>query len=274
MSGLDLAAAIIQVAESNMANAIKMVSVAHGYDPRDFTLIAFGGAGPLHATAIARSLNIPRVTVPPVPGNFSALGLLLADARVDKVWTRAVRSDVVDPSDITSQLDAMRKEVVSELRRNGHLGDPVILTSINMRYLGQNYENEVPVPPSDFTRESLDCALDSFHEMHQTIYGYAFRHAIIELISFQVTAIGATQKPGFDKLRQPLSEGKPKSRPVFFPGQGWVDALIHQRTTLASGQELTGPAIIQESGSTTVLCPGDTLRVDEHGILLIDVGRD
>lgn len=271
MSELDLAAAIIQVAENNMANAIRMVSVAQGYDPRDFTLIAFGGAGPLHASAIARSLNLPRVAVPPVPGNFSALGLLLADARVDKVWTRAVRSDQADPSDINSQFEHMRQQVVSELRANGHLGDLVILTSINMRYLGQNYENEVAVPAGDFTQASLDSALDSFHEMHETSYGYAFRHAIIELISFQVTAIGATEKPGFEKLRQPLSVGTPTKRPVVFPEQGWMETPIYQRTTLAPGEKLTGPAIIQEAGSTTLLCPGDTLRVDEHGILVIDV---
>jgi N-methylhydantoinase A len=250
-----------------------MVSVAQGYDPRDFTLIAFGGAGPLHATAIAKSLNIPRVAVPPVPGNFSALGLLLADARVDKVWTRAVRSDAVRPSDINIQLNDMREEVVRELRRNGHLGDPVILTSINMRYLGQNHENEIPIPPGEFTRESLQSALDSFHRMHETIYGYAFPQAIIELISFQVTAIGATGKPRFEKLRQPLSVGEPKKRPVFFPGPGWVDTGIYQRTTLATGRKLTGPAIIQEGGSTTVLCPEDTLHVDEHGLLLIDVAK-
>jgi len=274
MSELELAAAIMQIAENNMANAIRMVSVAHGYDPRDFTLIAFGGAGPLHATAIARSLSIPRVAVPMVPGNFSALGLLLADARVDKAWTRVARSDTANPSNINSELKEMRNDVAEELRRSGYAGDPVILTSINMRYLGQNYEHEVSVPSGEFNAELLETALASFHRMHEAMYGYAFRQAVIELISFQVTAVGATAKPSLDKLRQVASDEHPGERRVFFPGTGWRNTPIYGRTALAAGTRVEGPAIIQEAGSTTVLYPGDTLAVDEHGLLLIDVAMN
>ncbi|MDA0747879.1 MAG: hydantoinase/oxoprolinase family protein [bacterium] len=267
-----LASSILQIAEDNMANAIRMVSIAQGYDPRDFTLIAFGGAGPLHATAIAKKLDMPRVAIPVVPGNASAFGFLLADARVDKVWTRAQRSDAVDVDEMNAQFGRMRSEVVMELKEGGYTGTPVISNVIHMRYLGQNYGQDVSVPPGHITEDVLVGALGSFHEMHEALYGYAFREAVIELISFQVTAIGPAEKPTLEMLRPPVEAGSPGQRSVFFPGDGWVDATICTRSSLAPGAKLEGPAVVQEAGSTTVLRTGDRMRVDERGILLIDVG--
>jgi len=268
---LELASSIIQIAENNMANAIRMVSIAQGFDPRDFTLIAFGGAGPLHASAIARSLDMPRVAVPVVPGNASAFGFLLADARVDKVWTQAYRSDTVQEEDVESQFNVMRSEVLKELVEGGFSGEPLVLYTIHMRYLGQNYEQEVPVASLKITRKVIVDAVESFHEMHRSLYGYAFEASVVELISFQVTAIGSTDKPNLSALRPPTQDTQTQYREVFFPGKGWERTSVFQRSGLEVGKEITGPAIIQEAGSTTVLEPGDDMIVDNRGILLIDV---
>src|SRR5688572_24983404 len=178
MSTIDLASSIVEIANENMASAIKMVSLERGHDPRRFTLFAFGGAGPLHAAAVARSLGLPRVLVPLHPGNASAIGLLLADLRVDKVWTQAFRSTAVDAA------------AVAELRAEGFAGEPELSHFINMRYLGQNYEHEVPIPPATLTAGGLQAAYDAFVRIHEARYGYAIEDETIELVSFRVTAAG------------------------------------------------------------------------------------
>ena len=273
MGELELASAILQIAEDNMANAIRMVSIAQGHDPRDFTLIAFGGAGPLHATAVAKALDMPRVAVPMVPGNASAFGFLLADPRVDKVRTRAHRSDLVDVPEVNRQFDEMREEARADLQASGYPGPPIFLNSIHMRYLGQNYEHDVPVPTGEITADVLKETFLSFHEMHEALYGYAMRDGIIELISFQVTALAETEKPTLAMLRPSPIEGEPTRRQVFYPQTGWADATICHRLSLSPGDQLEGPAVVHEAGSTTVLRPGDELSVDETGILLIEVGE-
>ena len=123
-----------------------MVSLERGHDPRRFTLFAFGGAGPLHAAAVARAMRIPRVLVPLYPGNASAMGMLLADLRVDKVWTQAFRSTAVDAALVERQFARIREAAVAELRDEGFAGEPEVSYAIAMRYLGQNYEHEVPIP--------------------------------------------------------------------------------------------------------------------------------
>jgi len=273
MSELELASAVLQIAENNMANAIRMVSIAQGHDPRDFTLIAFGGAGPLHASAIARSLGLPRVAVPMVPGNASAFGFLLADPRVDKIRTHAHRSDLVDVEQVNRQFAEMRTEAAADLQASGYPDEPRFLNFINLRYLGQNYEHDVPVPTGEITDAVLREAFSSFHDMHEALYGYAMRDGIIELISFQVTALGDTDKPTLEMLRPSATQIQPGTRPVYFPRAGWLEASIVHRLSLSPGDELIGPAIVQEAGSTTVLLPGDRLSVHRTGILLIEVAK-
>ena len=145
LAPLELAASIVEIANENMASAIKMVSLERGHDPRRFSLLAFGGAGPLHAAAVARVLGIPRVIVPQHPGVFSALGLLLADIRVDKVWTQAFRSNDVDAPLVNRQFERITERALAELRQEGFAGEPEIRRAINMRYFGQNYEHEVEI---------------------------------------------------------------------------------------------------------------------------------
>src|SRR5215217_9741437 len=158
MSTVDLAASIVEITNENMASAIKMVSLERGYDPRRFTLFGFGGAGPLHAAAVARSLRMPRVLIPMYPGNASALGMLLADLRVDKVWTQAFRSSRVDAALVARQFAGIRAAAEDELQEEGFAGTPEVHFSISMRYAGQNYEHLVPVPAESMTDTVLQDA--------------------------------------------------------------------------------------------------------------------
>ena len=218
---LELAASIVEIANENMASAIKMVSLERGHDPRRFSLLAFGGAGPLHAAAVARLLGIPRVIVPQYPGVFSALGLLLADIRVDKVWTQAFRSNDVDARARQPAVRARSPSArVGELRQEGFAGEPEIRRAINMRYFGQNYEHEVEIDAGELDDAALERAFRRFDELHAERYGYAIEGEVIELVSFKVTAIGqrAAARPLARERRERRSRAR--AREVYVRGHG------------------------------------------------------
>ena len=195
MTTIDLASSIVEIANENMASAIKMVSLERGYDPRRFALFGFGGAGPLHAAAVARSLRMPKVLVPIFPGNASALGMLLADLRVDKVWTQAFRSSRVDAALVARQFAGIREAAEAELRQEGFEGVPVVHCSISMRYAGQNYEHLVPVSAEPMTDERLQAAFAAFETIHAERYGYRIEGEEIELVAFHVTVTGRRPEP-------------------------------------------------------------------------------
>src|SRR5262249_32684296 len=199
---------IVEIANENMASAIKMVSLERGHDPRRFSLLAFGGAGPLHAAAVARSLGIPRVIVPLQPGVFSALGLLLADIRVDKIWTQAFRSNNVDAELVNRQFGRITERALAELRQEGFAGEPEIRRAINMRYFGQNYEHEVAMEGEEPEGAGLGRAFRRFDELHARRYGYLIEGEVIELVSLKVTAIG--KRPPLDLSSR--NGGRPRER--------------------------------------------------------------
>ena len=268
MERLELAASVVEIANENMASAIKMVSLERGYDPRRFALLAFGGAGPLHAAAIARSLGIPKVIVPPFPGVFSALGLLLADIRVDKVWTQAFRSTHVDAALVERQFERIAERAVEELRQEGFDGEPELRRAINMRYFGQNYEHEVEVPEGALDDALLRAVLERFERLHEERYGYAIEGEVIELLSFKVTAIG--HRPALDlTFGDGASRVARGEREVFFRGRGFVPAVVVRRAELHPGEALEGPAVIEEEGSTTLVEPGMRVERTPQGSLVI-----
>ncbi len=267
---LDLASSIVEIANENMASAITMVSLERGHDPRRFTLFAFGGAGPLHAAAVARALRIPRVLVPMFPGNASALGMLLADLRVDKVWTQAFRSSRVDAALVARQFAVIRDAAEAELRAEGFAGVPQAHFSIGMRYAGQNYEHQVPVSTEAMSEAGLRDAFQTFELMHADRYGYAIAGEEIELVAFHVTVTGRRAAP---RLAAPLSAVSPSDarvRSVSFRGAGELPTTIWRRYNLPAGTRLEGPLLIEEPGSTTLVEPGMTIEVLPDGQLLIE----
>jgi N-methylhydantoinase A len=268
---LELAASIVEIANENMASAIKMVSLERGHDPRRFSLLAFGGAGPLHSAAVARTLGIPKVIVPQYPGVFSALGLLLADIRVDKVWTQAFRSNNVDAALVNRQFGRITERAIAELRQEGFAGEPEIRRAINMRYFGQNYEHEVVIDAGDLDDAALERAFRRFDELHAERYGYAIEREVIELVSFKVTVIG--KRAALDLAGANGSTGTERSeRSVYVRGHGFVDATVARRASLEPGEVIAGPAVIEEEGSTTFVEPGMTVERSPQGALVIDTG--
>jgi N-methylhydantoinase A len=268
LDALELAASIVEIANENMASAIKMVSLERGHDPRRFSLLAFGGAGGLHAAAIARSMGIPRVIVPPHPGVLSALGLLLADIRVDKIWTQAFRSTDVDAALVDGQFARIAERAIDELRHEGFDGEPLLQRAVNMRYLGQNYEHEIEIDAGPIDEAALARAFERFGEVHRARYGYEIEAEVIELVSFKVTAIGRRPAPRLDR---PIvgADGSARSTDVYFRGHGTLPATFLHRETLRPGQRIDGPAVITEAGSTTLLEPGMSLEMSVDGSLII-----
>jgi N-methylhydantoinase A len=268
---LELAASIVAIANENMASAIKMVSLERGHDPRRFALLAFGGAGPLHAAAVARTLGIPKVIVPSYPGVFSALGLLLADIRVDKVWTQAFRSTDVDAELVNRQFHRITERASGELRREGFTGAPEVRRAINMRYFGQNYEHEVEIDSGELDAAALERAYQAFHDLHSRRYGYAIEGEVKELVSFKVTVIG--KRAPLDLARTNGAAAFARSeRPVYLRGQGFVDAEVVHRSSLEVGAVLPGPAVVAEEGSTLFVEPGMTVQCTPQGALLMGTG--
>ena len=271
LDALELAASIVEIANENMSSAIKMVSLERGHDPRRFVLLAFGGAGPLHAAAVARLLGVPKVIVPQYPGVFSAVGLLLADIRVDKVWTQAFRSNDVDAALVNSQFTRITERAVDELRREGFAGEPHVRRAINMRYFGQNYEHEVEIDDGGLDETALERAFRAFDALHAERYGYAIEGEVIELVSFKVTVIG--RRPPLDLSRADGATGLQRSaREVYVRRQGFVEATVVRRSSLEPGEIVAGPALIEEEGSTTFVEPGMTVEHSAQGALVIDTG--
>ena len=269
--GLDVVEAsssIVEIANSMMANILRMVSVERGYDPRSFTLIAFGGAGPMHACALAEELEIPLIVVPVNPGLFSALGLLVSD--VVHSYLRAVMRTVnrTSPSD----LEAVFKELENEGRRNLEedgftLDKMVFLREFDARYIGQSYELTVQAP-SIVSEETLRQVVDLFHKKHASIYGYAAKDEAVELVNVRLRAVGMMAKPALrshaEKETEPPRGSIIEKREVFFEDfDMYVESPVYVKEKLRSGNRIEGPAIVEQYDSTIVLYPKWIAKLDE-----------
>ena len=262
------AAAIIDLVNEQMADAIRVLTVERGIDPRRFALVAFGGAGPLHGAAVAEALGMQEVIVPPHPGLTSAFGALAADVRVDKRATRFYRSDAADAGEVDATLVRLEREAVAEVHEQGFDGSPQVTRSISMRYAGQNYEQDVPVAPGPITGDSLQGLLASFGKAHRSFYGHHFPGEVVELIHFNVTAIGATDAPALPELDSGPTPAPHERRPVRIGGTE-DDCPVYRRDALPAGCQITGPAIVEELDSTTLVSAAHTLSVAANGLFRI-----
>jgi N-methylhydantoinase A len=254
---VELAAGIVKVANANMGQGIRVVSVERGHDPRDFTLLAFGGAGPLHACELARELTIPRVLIPIYPGVFSALGMVVADIKHEFVLTRRMNPD----EDTTQVFDSLECTARTVLQQEGILPEKMVLERyIDARYVGQSYEIRVPARH----------ACTRFHEAHKTLYGYSDPSSPVEYVNFRVVGIGKQKKITLKTIEK--SQGPPpikEKRLVFF--HDFIETPVYRRESLGQGDRLQGPAVIEEMESTLLLPPGWLLHVDQFGNILVEV---
>jgi N-methylhydantoinase A len=260
-----LAEGIVTIAVARMTSAIREISIQRGHDPRDFTLIAFGGAGPMHALAMADEIGIPRVLVPRHPGNFSALGLLAADIKHDDVRTRVgpLRERLSALRDAFAEMEAAAR---LQLDREGFAPEQQkLLRSLDLRYRGQAFELNLAIgDPSAFQQIEAD-----FHRHHREVYGHSNPQAAVELVNARLTAYGLVPKPAAERHAASGATREAalvERRPVWFEGRAH-DCPVWDRDRLPEAVELSGPAIVEEFGATTVVPPGWRGRLDGHGNL-------
>ena len=258
----------IRLADANMVNAIKLVSVRRGYDPRDFTLVAFGGGGSMHAAALARELQVSRVVIPVTPGTFSALGMMMIEPMQDFIRTRILLNTQNNIPEVTEVFEDMEREATEFLIAASYPEDRIVFQRyVDMRYLGQ--EHTVRVPVTQLEQEPL---AKRFHGLHEQTYTFRLESET-EFVNFHLTALVA-QEP-IDLVRYAPHAGKgsaPKGRrPVYFEGH-WQDSAIYERSELVAKERLPGPCIIEESAASTVIHPGMSAFLDELGNIIIETG--
>jgi N-methylhydantoinase A len=271
--GLELTAAakaVLAVANANMADAIRLISVRRGYDPREFALVCFGGAGPLHGVELARELAIPTVLVPQNPGTTSALGCLLVDIRHDFFAMLLGATDAIDPADVERRFVELEDEARERMRvERVPDADVELQRTIDMRYAGQWRSIAVPVTAPV---ERLEALIETFQAEHEREHSYRRDGSPVELYRLNLRAVGRTRKAELG--RHELGGAMPEPitrRPVFFDEADAVDTPVYRRDDLPAGVSFDGPAIIEQLDSTTVIPPNTRTEVDEFLILRITI---
>lgn len=280
--GLDVvsaAAGVLRVTHANIVRGIRVVSIERGHDPRDFALVPFGGAGPMHGTPVARELRIPRLLIPPTPGILCALGQLVSDLRHDLIETHISAHTSLDGEAVHGIIERLRShgnellsaDDVPESKRR-------IETHVDARYSGQSYELTLPLPDA----AHWPALPQAFHLMHQARFGHHDTSCPVEIVNFGVTAVGMIDAPELPQIAQGTERPAPAacagSRRIFYEADDpdragqWLEASIFRREQLLAGNVIHGPAVIEEVSATNVLYPGDVARIDRFASMLVDVG--
>ena len=263
------ATGILDIVNVKMAMAVRTVTVQRGLDPKDFALFAFGGAGPMHACFVARELGIGKVVVPIAPGQFSAFGILGSDIRHDLVRTAPAGTDALQRAFIKEQFDALESDARAVLAKEGVAEtDFMLLRSVDIRYVGQEYTVNVPIPEEPIDEDSVLRARSDFHEFHEQTYSHSKPDDAIELVNLRVAAIGRRPKIELPKVAAGKKDPPPSARVgsteiCFDAAQGFTEAAVWDRRELLAGNQIDGPAIIADPGATTVVPP----RLPMHGEL-------
>ncbi|MDN3438381.1 hydantoinase/oxoprolinase family protein [Planococcus sp. APC 3900] len=275
--GLDAeegALGIIRIANANMLNALKLISVRKGYDPRDFSLVAFGGGGSMHAPALARDLGVKKVIVPVASSVFSAWGMLMTDLRHDYIQTYINRLQDVDLTELNNEWNKLENQARNQYAEENVKEEEIIFNRfVDMRYAGQEHTVKVPLAGGEITKQSVEELIALFHDMHEQSFTFKLVEAQTEIVNLHLTAFGNVQKPELQKLEstgRELESALKETRQVFYEDGGWIQTPVYHRDLLEAGMSVEGPAIIEEPTATTVFYEGQTLTVDTYGNLLIE----
>ena len=270
---------ILTIVTANMANAIRSRTVQKGIDPRDFSLVAFGGAGPLHAVDVALALDMSEVIIPLYPGITSAVGLLTTDLRYDTIRTEFQVSENMDLARLNDDLADMEKELTTQFLADGlDHADISFLRSGDLRYVGQGYELRVNIPSGLLDEERTAEVFNQFHEQHRAEYGHDFPDSPIEIVNARVTGIGQMPKIGRPQVNSDQAKNTDSitSAPCMFRANGSLesfDTAFYQRELLPIEEPIEGPAIILQRDSTTVVPPGNTFTADAANNIIIHIGE-
>ncbi|MBF6345472.1 hydantoinase/oxoprolinase family protein [Nocardia cyriacigeorgica] len=268
------AAGIIAIGAAAMANSVRAVTTERGLDPRDFALFAYGGNGPLHVSLVARELGIRQVVVPPMPSVFSAVGMLMADLRRDIVQTRVRDLDAAAEAEVDSEFEELESECEKALRSSEvQFGAVRFERAADMRYVGQEHTVTVPIPPG----QSGAALRDLFDAAHEQRYSHSAPGQPAQIVSLRVSAVGEMPKPALTEIGTggpvPPENAVLGDRDVVFtPDAGPARVPVFDRAGLLAGNRITGPAVIGEASTTTLVRPGDTVTVDAFGNLLMTIG--
>jgi N-methylhydantoinase A len=266
---------IIRIIDVKMEEAIKAISTMRGHDLRDFMLLAFGGAGPLHAGRIARDLGIAGVIVPLYPGVFSAIGLLMSDVKHDYIQSRMTEISELTSDAVEAMFARLTNEAVADLHRDGFAAARIgIDRALDMRYAGQGYEIAVPCDKVALHSDGIAGLRRCFDDMHKQMFGHMAPNQPVEVVSYRLCGIGmvsAPPMPKFEPVGTKLSDALREYREVRFDGESFA-CPVYQRERLDVGLTLQGPAILDQFDCTTVICRGQTARVDEWKNIVIVEG--
>ena len=265
----DAAWGIHTIVNTNMELATRVVSIERGRDPRDLTLVAFGGSGPVHGCRLAQALGIPGVILPAAAGVTAAIGLLAAEVKFDIARTYVRRLDAANPAHLTSMFEEMAGQAVEVVRESAVAAEVTVARSADARYVGQGYELTVPVPLGRLDAAALARVRASFDDIYTARYGYANPDQPVEIVTWKLSAIGGAPRIALAKAARSGDGSRKGVRRAYFPeARGYADTPVYDRYALTPGMSLTGPAIVEERESTTVLPPGVTATVDEYANLL------
>lgn len=274
ISTAQAALGIVKVVNSNMARAIRVITVEKGHNPSDFTLVAYGGAGPLHAVNLAQEMGIRNVLIPPAPGTLCALGLLTADIKKSYVKTAISLFEEATPEYINAIMDGLKAEGNAWLESEKVMSDHRKFHGIaEMRYVGQNYELQVEMPTGGITIESLQLMKQEFFKVHEMNYGYYNADAPIQFVNFRCEAIGVVQKPNLTELTDEMvdpSVAEICRRLVYFEESDLpIECPVYDRAKFGKTERVNGPCIVEQMDSTTVIPPNTYFSVDKYGNLLV-----
>lgn len=270
----EAAMSILRVAEANMYNALKLISVRRGYDPRDFTMVAFGGGGPMHCAYLAKELNIRKVIVPIAAPVFSAWGMLMTDVRHDYIQTNIRRMNEVSAEELNDMWEGLLSQAQEQFEKEDIPKENIVCNYIaDMRYMGQEHTVKVNVPPIPWSEETKEEIIQRFHDTHEHFYTFRLTDTPTEIVNLHLVAYGRLTKPELAKIppqEGPVENAKKEIRKVYFAEDGWMDTPVYLREKLGRGAVLDGPVIVEEAAASAVAPKGQRITVDDYGNLIIE----
>ena len=269
----EAAESIIRVADSNMNNALKLISVRRGYDPRDFAMVAFGG-GPMHGPTLAKELSIRKVIVPVAASVFSAWGMLMSDIRHDFIQTKILSFRDAPMETLNAMWKKQMEEAGARFAAEGVAPEQTMFRFIaDMRYMGQEHTVQVSAPAYPWKEEDRAEILSRFHKTHEHFYTFSLPDTPAEIVNLHLVAYGQLTKPALQTIPEQkgdISAALKEVRRVFFSEDGWQDTPIYDRAKLGWGAKAQGPLVVEEPTTATVVCPGQKLTVDRYGNLIVE----
>lgn len=265
------AAGVLEIMNSNMAETMRLLTIDQGIDPREFALVAFGGAGPLHGAYLAQHLGMRRVIVPPFPGVFSALGALMADTRFDYMQTRITYSENIDLDVVQRDFNDLEQRARDDFAREGFGEAPVMQRSVDLRYYGQNWEIEVPVASGQLTLTDIATAREAFDAEHDRQFGWTFPESAFEIVNLRLTAIARRREIHLPDVSTGPMPGAVKTGDIYFTeADGILGSPFYRREDLHAGNTFDGPAVVVEDDCTTLVPPEWSARVEPNGSVVLE----